>query len=362
MKCKVFKRFGDKKVAILIAGLLILFSGCGLFTPTARPTDYLQIKITSQATNSATSTRFVRTATQISSTPSAAPSPTLTNTPTPTLTSTPALPGERFPETPIPVLFQSTYPERQLKILLLGSDLRGNNPIRTDSIILFTLNPHQRTVSLLSIPPALYVNIPDVGMERINSAFSFGGAGKIMDTLQYNLGVRPDKFLSVDFNNFTKIIGFLGILDVYVMTPFTDRCDLTQAVDGWCTIFAGLNQMDENTALWYVRSTNGRESSRLLRAQEVLAAVFSRLITINAISRIEELYAAFHENVETDLSISDLITLKPLEYVLQNTERMRRYSFTSTEAVPFTMPDGEEVLLLNQKAAWDLVHLAVFEP
>lgn len=364
MNGRVLNRFDRREIAILIAGLLFLFSGCSFFTPPARPIDYPLTETTSRATNSATNTRIVRTATRISATPSATPSPTLTKSPTPTLTLTPTqvLPDERFPETPLPVLRQFTYPERQLKILLLGSDLRGNNPFRTDSILLLSLNPQQGTVSLLSIPPALYVNIPDVGMERINSASSFGGAGKMMDTLEYNLGVRPDKFLSVDLFNFTKIIGFLDAIDVYVAAPITDRCDRPKTVTGWCSAVVGLNRMDKDMALWYVRSTVGGESSRLLRAQEVLIAVFSRLISINAVSRIDELYAAFHESVETDLSISDLNALITLANVFQTPDRIRRFSFTATEAVPFTLPGGEYVLLLNQNAAWDLVYRAVFEP
>jgi anionic cell wall polymer biosynthesis LytR-Cps2A-Psr (LCP) family protein len=214
----------------------------------------------------------------------------------------------------------------------------------------------------LSIPPALYVNIPDIGMVRINSAASFGGAGKVMDTLQYNLGIRPDKFLSVDLYNFNIIIKFLENIDVYAAVPMTDRCDLPQAVDGWCKVKAGFNRMDENKTLWYVRSTLGGESRRLLRSQEVLLAVFSRLMTINAPSRLEELYAAFQNSVETDLSPSDLQNLTAIAPLLTNPDRIRRYSFTTTEAVPFTLPGGENVLLLNQNAAWDLIQFAILEP
>jgi LCP family protein required for cell wall assembly len=273
------------------------------------------------------------------------------------------LPGARFPESPVLIQRQSVGLPGQIKILLLGADLRStNNSYRTDSIVLLVLNTHQGSASLLSIPPALYVNIPEVGMERINSAVTFGGAGKVMDTLQYNLGLRPEKYLIVDMNNFTRIIEFLGELDVNAPSPITDRCDLLQAVDGWCTINAGMNHMDKDTALWYIRSINGGEFHRLLRTQQVLLAVFTKLMALNADSRIEELYATFYESVETDFSIDDFRYLASLAKLLQNPDRIHRYSFTAREAVPFTLPGGENVLLLDQNAAWDLINFAVLVP
>jgi anionic cell wall polymer biosynthesis LytR-Cps2A-Psr (LCP) family protein len=288
------------------------------------------------------------------------PEPSVTPLP-PTITTTQILPGIRYPETPVPVQRSAVYPQNQVKILLLGADLRESGPYHTDSILVLILNPVNNSVRLLSLPPALYVNIPDVGMERINNAINYGGPGKVMDTLQYNLGFRPDKYLLLDLNNFSEIIGFLDTISVFAATPMTGRCDIPQSVDGWCSVAAGWNQMDNNMALWYVRSTEGGETKRLLRSHEVLIAVFSRLMDIQAISRVEELYSTFRDNVETDLSIYDLNALVPLSQIIQNPDHLRRYTLTTSEAVPFTLPDGEVVNLLNQNAAWEIIRLAVFE-
>jgi polyisoprenyl-teichoic acid--peptidoglycan teichoic acid transferase len=337
-------------------------SGCSFFSQPAKPTSVIQNGSTEPATKTATSTRIILTATKVPPTQTETPSPTYTFTPIPTQTPTRELPGVRYPETPEPVNRLLSYPSGQVKILLLGSDSRGGSSFRTDSIVILAINPQQETASLLSIPPALYVNIPEVGMERINSAASFGGAGKVMDTLQYNLGFRPDKFLTIDFNNFTKIIGYLESIDVYAAKALTDRCDLPQAVHGWCTAAKGWNKMNNDTALWYIRSTKGGDSSRMLRGQEALIAIFSRLMSIHASTRIEELFATFNQSVETDLSIGDLQNLAPLAPVLLKPDHIHRFSFTSTEAVPFVLPGGENVLLLNQKTAWNLVNFAIFEP
>jgi polyisoprenyl-teichoic acid--peptidoglycan teichoic acid transferase len=353
-----------KTILLISVFLLIIISGCIFIGAPTPPTINSPTRTFTIPIDKVSSTYAIITSTLVTLTPSETPSPTFTITisPTPTQTPTQVLPGFRFPETPVPVTRPIEYPAGQVKLLLLGSDFRGGNNFRTDSILVLTINPLQGTASILSIPPELYVNIPDVGMERINSAVTFGGAGKVMDTLQYNLGIRPDKFLSVDLNNFKIIIKFLETIDVYAAVPLTDRCDLPQAVGGWCKVKAGFNRMDENKTLWYVRSTLGGESRRLLRAQEVLLAVFSRLMTINAPSRLEEFYSTFQNSVETDLTVSDLHNLTAIAPLLTNPGRIRRYSFTTTEAVPFTLPGGENVFLLNQNAAWNLIQFAILEP
>ena len=363
MSGKGFNRIVLTLIRFILPGLVFVYlAGCSFFNQPPQPTKVIQTGTDKPLTRTATSTRIILTATKVSPTPSETPSPTPTITPKPSITLTRELFGARFPETPEPVNRLSSYPPGQVKILLLGSDSRGGSSFRTDSIVILSINPQQGTASLLSIPPALYVNIPEVGMERINSAASFGGAGKVMDTLQYNLGFRPDKFLSIDFNNFTKIIGYLETIDVYAAKTMTDRCDLPQAVHGWCTAARGWNQMNKDTALWYIRSTSGGETSRMLRGQEALSAIFSRLMSTHANSRIEELYALFYESVETDLTITDLRNLAPMAPVLLKPDHLHRFTFTSTEAVPFVLPGGENVLLLNQNTAWNLVNFAIFEP
>jgi LCP family protein required for cell wall assembly len=357
------QRIGCTIVRFIITCLAIVdLTGCSFFSQPAQPTKIFPTETGKPTSSTVTSTRFILTATRMTPTPTATPSPTFTITPIPTQTAIKVLPGVRFPETPEPVNQPKDYPAGQVKILLLGSDSRGGSSFRTDSIVILALNPQQKTASILSIPPALYVNIPDVGMERINSAVSFGGAGKVMDTLQYNLGFRPDKYLSVDFYNFTRIIAYLETIDVYATKKMTDRCDLPQAVDGWCTAIKGWNKMNKDTALWYIRSTSGGDSSRMLRGQEALLAIFSRLMSIHASTRIEELFATFFQNVETDLTIGDLRNLAPIAPDLLKPENIHRFSFTSTEAVPFVLPGGENVYLLDQYDALNLVNFAIFEP
>ncbi len=246
--------------------------------------------------------------------------------------------------------------------LLVGVDNRVPNSPRADSIVLLTLNPNQETATLLSIPPELYVNIPEVGMQRINSALNFGGVGRMLDTIQYNLGVRADRYLAVDFMNFLTIVDTIGTINVEVGAKLIDRCDLPQAVNGWCTVQPGIRAMDENTALWYVRDRAGGEFERMRRSQEVLVAIFNQMMYLRSPAHIPELFDAYRGSVETDLTPEDLANLSTVAITVYSNKRITRYAFSPVEAVPTTLPGGEFVLLLDQKAAWNLIQRAVFQP
>ena len=64
-------------------------------------------------------------------------------------------------------------------ILILGSDKRlghrGGDPGRSDTTILLRVDPDQDAIALLSIPRDLRVNIPGVGVDKFNAAYSAGG-------------------------------------------------------------------------------------------------------------------------------------------------------------------------------------------
>ena len=73
-------------------------------------------------------------------------------------------------------------------ILVLGSDrrfdedkrnnprLRRSVPARSDTVMLIRLDPHQPATSILSLPRDLRVEIPGHGTDKLNQAYTLGGA------------------------------------------------------------------------------------------------------------------------------------------------------------------------------------------
>jgi anionic cell wall polymer biosynthesis LytR-Cps2A-Psr (LCP) family protein len=119
--------------------------------------------------------------------------------------------------------------------------------------------------------------------------------------------------------------------------------------------------MDGQTALWYVRSrhtTNDIDRGR--RAQEVLFAIFAKLMSLNAITRLPELYATFQSNVETNLGLDVIAPLMPVaSQVIGDTSRIHRYTIGPGQVTDFITEGGAMVLLPNYPAITALLNQAI---
>ena len=163
--------------------------------------------------------------------------------------------------------------------------------------MLVSINTKNGTVSEISIPRDLYVIIPGWTTNRINTALPHGGFEMMADTFAYNFGVRPDYYIMTNFQGFVGLVDSLGGISVNVGKYLSDDCNLPQKSKGTCTVKPGIVKMNGQTALWYVRSRySTSDYDRLRRAQEVLLALFTKMISLDALKKVPELYTQFNNS------------------------------------------------------------------
>ena len=135
-----------------------------------------------------------------------------------------------LPPTPVPIelLPPAWDGASRINILFIGLDYRdwitNEGPPRSDTMILFTVDPLTKSAGMLSIPRDMWVNIPGVGYSRINTAYSSGeanqfpggGPGLAMKTVENFIGVPVHYYAQVDFGTFTDFIDYIGGIDVNV--------------------------------------------------------------------------------------------------------------------------------------------------
>ncbi len=109
-------------------------------------------------------------------------------------------------------LLNAPMPGQAQSILILGSDRRvGLGPgSRSDTLLLVRLDPATKSISMLSIPRDLRVDIPGYGQDRINAAYTYGGAPLALKTFTELTGIKPNHFIDVNFVGFEKIVDQLG--------------------------------------------------------------------------------------------------------------------------------------------------------
>jgi polyisoprenyl-teichoic acid--peptidoglycan teichoic acid transferase len=217
----------------------------------------------------------------------------------------------------------------RINILFIGLDERdlvaNQGPPRSDTMILFTVDPITKTAGMLSIPRDLWVNIPGFGYSRINTAYSSGegaqlpggGPGLAMKTVEQLLGVPVHYYAQVDFTTFTDLINIIGCIYIVpeqklVLDPIgpgTDKVILTPGGErklcGWQVL-----------AYARIRKTEGGDADRSKRQQQVIFGmrdqIFEPDVFPSLIARAPEIYATLQSGIRTNMALEDALKLAVL--------------------------------------------------
>ncbi len=172
------------------------------------------------------------------------------------------------------VLFLFFTPMRTT-VLAIGIDRvpEGSNAGRSDTMILATLPPFLPQLSLFSIPRDLWVNIPGVGENRINTAHYFAelyepgtGLKAAAGVVEANFGIDVPYVLRVKFDGIVEIVDAMGGVTIHVKeaTPMFE---------------AGVQHMDGTTALAFVRDRSSSDDfSRQKHGQIFIESVVKYML------------------------------------------------------------------------------------
>lgn len=232
--------------------------------------------------------------------------------------------GQATPAQSAPAL--ADLPQKQINILLLGSDerARDNEPPRTDTMLLLTLDLEHRTAGMISLPRDLWVPIPGYDLTtKINTAYVLGekrgypggGAQLAKDTVSSFIGRPVQYYVQVNFNGFVRFIDLIGGVKVDVSETIHDE-QYPTANYGYQTFHldAGPQHLDGETALKYVRTRNAdSDYGRAARQQQLIQAVMDKVTTAGMIpmlvSRAPQLMNAMRTSFRTDMPVPTAIDI-----------------------------------------------------
>lgn len=228
------------------------------------------------------------------------------------------------------------------KILLIGVDKREtpDEGVRSDTLIVVHVNPQEKWASMLSIPRDSVVQIPRVGQQKINFAYTYGfmhpdslygkgtspeasGGALAAEAVENFLDVRIDYIAQVDFRGFERLVDMIDGIKVDVQKPILDAEYPTENF-GFERIYipAGLQILDGYTALRYARSRHsGTDFERSRRQQQVLRAFleeFQRRGLLDQIDMLSQMVENLQQSVNTTMPIGDLQVIRGLADFAQN--------------------------------------------
>ena len=289
--------------------------------------------------------------------------------PEPVGVGTPMPDGTPAPEAPRFEASQLDVPEwsskERVNIILLGTDRRDNEPdvTRTDTLLIVSIDPVTKSAGVLSLPRDLWVNIPGYGFERVNTAFEIGefqkkggGPALLRKTIEGLLGVPIHHYALVGFTGFRKVVDQLGGVVVDVERPFRDD-EFPSGNYGTRRILfqTGLQVLDGETALWFVRSRHAdSDFGRNRRQRQFLLAVRQQALQLNMITKAPAMLSSIMDSVKTDLRTTEILSLARVAKDVETSKLVSR-AVDETMVNPWMTPGGAAVLLPEPAAIRQVV-------
>lgn len=206
---------------------------------------------------------------------------------------------------------------KKVNILILGIDKRRNDPGRSNVTCLMTVDTSTKTASLLWIPRDSRVKIPGHEWNKIGHAYAYGGYQLSEKTVSELLGVPIDYYLAVNMDGFKKVIDALGGVDINVdkRMYYYDQYDEGEVDNnGLIDLKPGLQHMDGNTALQYVRFRHDEmgDIGRIERQQKFVKALLADVVKPSVVLKVPAVVKEANLALSTDMSVGDMLSLATL--------------------------------------------------
>ncbi|MEF3355750.1 LCP family protein [Paenibacillus sp. GYB006] len=216
--------------------------------------------------------------------------------------------------TPDPPKWEGKEP---VNILLMGVDARGlteGEIPRSDTMLVASLNPVSKKISLFSLLRDTYTDIPGYGRDRINTAITHG-PNVAMQAAGDLLGIPIQYYIYTDFQGFIELVDAVGGVEFEVEKDmkYTSKADKHEYdID----LKQGMQHLDGEKALMYVRFRHDALSdfSRTERQRELLKAIADKMQTTTSIAKLPSILNEVNPYIDTNLTLNDMWKLASVGY------------------------------------------------
>jgi len=199
-------------------------------------------------------------------------------------------------------------------ILLLGVDSNGTHTdpfkgTRSDTIMLFSVDPMSKTVNVVSIPRDSKVYLAgNYGVDKINAAHAFGGPNLTIRTIEDNFGVKINHYIAVDNNGVKELVSSLGGVSVYVEKSMHYR---DRSAGLRIDLSPGYQTLNPEQAEGYLRYRHDAigDIGRMRRQQYFVKGLVQKLQSPDMIVKIPQMLQLASKYIRTDMNFYELSQL-----------------------------------------------------
>lgn len=215
-----------------------------------------------------------------------------------------------------------------INILVLGIAGSGHGGENlTDTIIVLTISPDKKKLTISSIPRDLYVELPENNYwSKINSTYAYyrnkedpkQGIKALSEEVKKVSGFSVNYYIMLDFDGFKKLIDAVGGIDYTLAEDLYDPA-FPDSGTGYEPLFlkAGTYHLDGDLALKLSRSrhTTKGDFSRIERQHQILKLLQQKLEDKkiwNNLFAVNEILNILSENVKTNIAIPEIQKLNEI--------------------------------------------------
>ena len=257
-------------------------------------------------------------------------------------------------------------------VLILGRDTGGGG--NTDTMLLASYDVTNQKATVMSIPRDTMVNIP-YDIKRINAVYNYGGGGDkgieyLYKEISQLVGFEPDYQVIVEWEAVGEIVDAMGGVwfdvprDMNYEDPYQD---LSIHQEAGYRLLSGDDAMQvlryrhDNRKNGVTLGYPDGDLGRIKTQQAFLSAMLEQLLKLENITKVNEFVKVFQKNVETDLSLQNILwfaksaylgglTMENVNFVTMPNKNVTCWSRSYHNYQSYVVPIADELLdLVNNE-------------
>lgn len=233
-------------------------------------------------------------------------------------TITPKIKGENHEDEPQMTFEEYDKNKDVINIILFGLDRKDRDEAgRADSIILVSVDRKRNKIKITSFMRDMYVPIPEMEDNRINSTYAIGGPALSIKTININFQLDIRDYVSIDFVGLTELIDKVGGVEIDVKSYEIEQCGVSGP---------GLQNLNGKQTLDYarIRHVGNADYERTERQRNILDKLYKK-IKSQGVSKLPGLISSLVPYVETSLSNNEILslTIEAIKFNKENLEQFR---------------------------------------
>ncbi len=206
-------------------------------------------------------------------------------------------------------------------ILIIGTDARDTSTRGlSDSMILLSVNKKNHKLQMTSFMRDMYTEIDGYDCDKLNAAYSYGGAELLKDTIEDNFKIRIDGCMTVNFLSVAYIVDAVGGVEITLSDSEAQAVNdilysevngiMGDAPDADFLDGGGTKKLSGKQALSYsrIRYVGDADFERTQRQRTVISQLLAKLKHINPVTLHSNMKKAL-PYIGSDMNVAEMYFL-----------------------------------------------------